>query len=168
MPGWTSSLMSEVRTMKLPCPRIPALLALAVLAGCVDTTGPRDELEEARRRWASLGFSTYGYRLEQRCFCWAELAGPIELTVANDSVTIAVYKGAPLRPDLVPLLPTIEDLFDVVQDALDRRADRLEVTYHRAAGYPTRIEVDYRFGMADDEVTYMASNLYRGGVLAAR
>lgn len=153
--------------MKLPCPRFPALLALAVLAGCADPTGPRDELADARRRWASLGFSMYGYSLQQQCFCWAELAGPIALTVANDSVTSAVYKGAPLRPDLVPQLPTVEDLFDIVQDALDKRADRLEVTYHRAAGYPTRIEVDYRFGMADDEVTYLASNLHQGGVLAA-
>jgi hypothetical protein len=53
---------------------------------------------------------------------------------------------------------TVEELFDVVERAIDKDYARLEVEYNEEVGYPERI--DFEIGDAtDDEVTYNASNL---------
>jgi hypothetical protein len=58
--------------------------------------------------------------------------------------------------------PTIDELFDTIQSALDAGVgeDQFSVRYDEAWGYPTDIYVDLAIGIADEETSYYASNLF--------
>ena len=56
-------------------------------------------------------------------------------------------------------MPTIADLFDLIEDALDRKASYFSAAYDPSYGYPVRIEIDYSSSTADDEVAISARDL---------
>jgi hypothetical protein len=42
-------------------------------------------------------------------------------------------------------------LFNIVKDAIAKKAHRISVTYHPTQGYPTQINIDENAQMADEE-----------------
>ena len=153
--------------MKL-CPvsmrRIATLVAIAALtAGCSafgldGGTSERSRLRTARAKWAHQQIPAYRFTYGRSCFCPG--TAPIVIEVRNDAVTAAFHEASdeplPYHPDL---LPTVADLFDIIDRAITQRVDLLEVDYHPLLGYPTSIAIDYVFNMADDEVQYTARDL---------
>jgi len=138
-----------------------ALLALAGLA-CEAPTAPgeRDSLEASRARWNALGSQSYSYEVNRSCFCL--LGGrPMTVTVQAGTVTAAEFQdsGAGVEAALLSYVPTIADLFDVIEDALDRKASYFSAVYDPSYGYPVRIEIDYSSSTADDEVAISARDL---------
>ena len=139
-------------------------LPLALLA-CESPTGPdaRGQLETARANWEAHGGAWYTFRLSRECFC--VLSGrQIELSVENGSVTWAQYTDSksPVENAWFAYLQTVPDLFDLIDDAITRKAASLAVSYDPIYGYPTKISVDYSATVADDEETYTASDLTLG------
>jgi len=137
------------------------LLGLAV-AGCEGPTAPgdRDLLSEARARWRAQNQDSYSVELSRSCFCL--LGGrSMRLTVKGGAVVAAEFtdSGSPVDEALLTYIPTVPDLFDLIQDALDRRAASFWAEYDPSFGYPTRIEIDYSATTADDEVAYSARGL---------
>jgi hypothetical protein len=139
-------------------------LPLALLA-CESPTGPdqRGELETARALWQAHGGGWYTMQLSRECFC--VLSGrQIEISVENGSVVWAQYADSksPVENAWFAYLQTVPDLFDLIDDAITRKAASLTVSYDPVYGYPTRIAVDYSATVADDEETYTASDLTLG------
>ncbi|MEP1742714.1 MAG: DUF6174 domain-containing protein [Kangiellaceae bacterium] len=56
-------------------------------------------------------------------------------------------------------LRTIEQHFDIIDEAISDNGFRLEVEYHPEFGFPTVISIDYAVNVEDDEVAYYLSNL---------
>jgi hypothetical protein len=54
---------------------------------------------------------------------------------------------------------TINALFDLIEAAIARPNDELRVTYDTDLGFPREIYSDGSFRIADDEVTYTASDV---------
>jgi hypothetical protein len=54
---------------------------------------------------------------------------------------------------------TVDELFEVVQDAIDQEAYSLTVGYHAQLGYPTSIDIDYLLNAVDEEVSFRASGV---------
>ncbi|MDX1440205.1 MAG: DUF6174 domain-containing protein, partial [Rubricoccaceae bacterium] len=48
--------------------------------------------------------------------------------------------------------PTIDSMFDVIEFGFDQEADSVGVNYSTDTGRPDRITVDFRVGIADDEL----------------
>lgn len=149
--------------MKLYRLRSSGLIALtACLAGCSDAISgpdPRGELEANRNRWQSVGFTDYTYRVDRACFCG--FFGLAEIEVRN-GVIVAVTQvedGTSVDPEFFQFYDTVEDLFDLIEDAIAREAEVLNVEYNDQLGYPTTIELDYAFNVADDELTVTVSGL---------
>jgi hypothetical protein len=46
---------------------------------------------------------------------------------------------------------TVEQVFDVIEEAYRERAEEVQVTYHPTLGYPTDLFIDYVEEVADDE-----------------
>jgi hypothetical protein len=141
------------------------------LAACEAPTAPgeRDQLTQARARWQALGSSSYTYELTQGCFC--VLAGrAILVTVENGTVANAEYVGTgdAVEHTLIGYLPSIPDLFDLIEDALNANAVSFAATYDELYGYPTRIEIDYSATAIDDERVILARNLALKGALSPR
>lgn len=131
------------------------LLLAGLLSGC-DLVGP-DEIESAARdlrvaraTWAGAGIVDYDLTVEERCYCG--LVGPVVVLVRNGQRTGVVvpdsYEGPPLTAGA---FPHVEGLFEIIDDAIGRRAHRLRVVYHPTLGYPSEISIDYRENVIDEE-----------------
>jgi hypothetical protein len=137
----------------------------AVLAGC-NVVAPieqreRIELERAWRTWEANGGPTYQFVQQRLCFCVSESTAPVTVTVMGNSV---VQRRYTLDNSIVPLQwaslwGTVDDLFRTIDDALKNNAYSILATYDRKLGYPTHIAIDYRTGVADDELSITASQL---------
>jgi hypothetical protein len=143
-------------------PTLP-ILALLALAGCA-STGPeidqaRARLERARSDWESQGIHGYRYDVRRDCFCGWVL--PVRITAVGDEIREVrdLETDELVAEERFSQYYTIDDLFDLAERALDREADRFEFEYHPSLHFPTRITIDFRFNVADDEITVFASNL---------
>jgi len=133
------------------------IFALALgAAGCgiLDPAGgARGDLDDNRALWESTRPASYAMVVERLCFCGVEARGPVRLTVQGQAATGRVYvdDGAPVSSDFAQLFPTIDGLFDVIEDALDRDAHEIRVTYDAATGIPGDVWIDYSEQTADEE-----------------
>jgi hypothetical protein len=143
--------------------RSGALLLLGLAAaGCEAPTAPGDRglLAEARARWQAQAGDSYTFELSRGCFC--VLGGrQMRVTVKGGVVTWAedLDSGAAVEQDLLSYLQTIPDLFDLIQDALDRKVASFWVEYDPTYGYPTLIQIDYSATATDDEIAYTVQGL---------
>lgn len=135
--------------------RLPALSALMLLAGCT-STDPRagqDALASARARWASAGPADYAMTEARQWYCptQPELRGPFRVTVRGGAVVGAILDGEAVPADRAL---SAEDLFEQVERASARRADRVDVTYHPTLGYPTSLQMDQDVREVHDDMGY--------------
>ncbi|MFV1987697.1 MAG: DUF6174 domain-containing protein, partial [Gemmatimonadota bacterium] len=135
--------------------------ALASLSAC--SVNPFALSQEAagdhRARWSTSGIVDYEYVLDRACECTRETTRTMRVEVRGGSVTGATYRDTGESAAMANGYPTVEDLFDLIDDAIQRRAAGLTVAYDAALGYPTEITIDYDLEVADDEITINASNL---------
>jgi Family of unknown function (DUF6174) len=148
-----------VRRHRIPLIVFLLLAPLALGAQCSVTglgsgSEPRT-LEEARRRWDAADVVDYTYVLRRNCFC-AGGVEPVRIVVragAAISYTL-VETGETLPEEWRPWYPTVGGLFEFLEDAVDRDAQRIDVRYDDRLGYPVTIYVDYDERIADEEMGY--------------
>jgi hypothetical protein len=138
---------------------VPALL-LAALAGCNlgdDDGFQRRKLAEARTLWDRKDVASYSYLLELQCFCApASQLEPVVVTVRNGAVTSVKYEDGTSAPGAVfGAYDTVEELFDMIEDAIDRDADMLQVGYDAVYGFPNVINVDYESGGTEQKLLFV-------------
>jgi hypothetical protein len=109
-----------------------------------------DEIRAQRDRWESNEIADYTMTVEIGCFCPEEYRGPFEIVVADGRVVSATFRGEPAADDVADQYFTIDGLFDSAEALVD--SDMLDVTYDRALGFPSVINADPEFRMADEEV----------------
>jgi hypothetical protein len=68
-----------------------------------------------------------------------------------------VDSGEPVPGDLAPHFPTVDGLFDVIKDAMDRDVHQLRVTYDGDTGIPVDIWIDYEANAVDEELGYQVT-----------
>jgi len=142
----------------------------AGLAGCDDGNDvdgqTKDLIEDQQAAWTQGHSSYYRYTYERHCYC--DALGPVSITVENDAVTEAfvVATGVYLEGSDLAAMPTIDDLYALMTDAIDSGADEItalgnadaepgfDSTYH----YPTSVWIDYAENVADDEVGFLAGD----------
>jgi hypothetical protein len=121
------------------------------------------QLRINQRLWNRQNISNYRYTLTRSCFCTTEARGPVIIEVRNgrrSSVT-SVASGQPVNPELFQKYDTIPRLFNVIKDAIKKKASSLTVQYNSTSilGYPTQINIDYDSQMADEELYLTIENL---------
>ena len=149
-----------------PLPRFPfratgALFAPLFAAACIIFVGPSDrdddvrDLVAARARWTANGGGDYDLTARALCFC--PYGGqPVRVVVRGGRVVeaLVVATGQPVPSSVAPIYRPIDQLFDVIEDAVQRRAHRIEATYDAHYGYPTHFLIDYVENAADEEFGY--------------
>jgi hypothetical protein len=133
---------------------------VSVAAACDPQSGAKDTLTKHRQLWADQGISSYQYRLEVNCFCPPEVTGPVIVEVSQNAPISVTYvsSGKPAEGKYFEKYDTIEELFIVIDEAFDREADKIEITYDDIKGFPTRISIDFIEQAADDEIAYVISD----------
>jgi hypothetical protein len=133
------------------------LLALTPV-GCSDGTGlDRDPLAEARARWAQTNTANYVFELRRSCFCFPDFVRPVRIEVLDGVVNSAVYVDT---EEALPIasVPTIDDLFDEIGEALEGTAFSVVADYDPDLGYPTSVSIDFIEFAIDDETAFTVSS----------
>ncbi|MDB4915074.1 MAG: hypothetical protein JWM95_2718 [Gemmatimonadetes bacterium] len=113
----------------------------------------------ARARWTANRPASYDFILTLNCFCGPEVRRPVLITVTGTTVTSRTYvdDGTPLATQFAGAFPSIDGLFDLLDDAKRRNAARADAVYDGVAGYLLQLSLDYQATVADDESTYVVS-----------
>lgn len=134
--------------------------AAALLASaCGDSTGPDSDLQSARARWDQKKPAAYSYTVHRGCFCPPEARGPVTVVIRNGAVESRRYidTGALVPDTYAQSFPTVEELFAQIDTLKAQRPVKLEITYDPVYGFPTLIDVDISFRLADEEFTLVMS-----------
>ena len=133
---------------------------LITLSGCAfqPFSYTQEAFDERRARWELNQLSDYDYVYRRSCECLPAATSAMTVAVRGGEVASATdtQSGATVA---AYEYPTIDELFDLIQDAIDRDAERLDVTYDTWLDYPTQIRIDYDLETADDEFTIEARDL---------
>jgi hypothetical protein len=115
-------------------------------------------LDQARRTWDSSHPSDYSFDLHVEVF--SLLGGTYRVAVADGRPDgIERTDGLPFDNSLAAELPgTIEEVFDVVTDNLDRGPDLVIAGIHPQLGYPTDATFDHIRNGIDDEFAIIVTN----------
>jgi hypothetical protein len=131
-----------------------ALLLLTLLAGCGGKT--LAVLDANRARWEARGITTYEYIFLRTCFCGAESNQPLAVRVEG-GIIVSVHRvdsGEAVEASQWGEIPTVDGMFDLVQELVSGGADAVRVVYDPELGYPAEVHVDYLRQAIDDEVSY--------------
>jgi hypothetical protein len=120
-----------------------------------------DELAENRALWVSLSITSYEYEVARSCFCPPSLLGPVRVRVEDGVVTERTFVDSANAGSEEPgeWFPSVEGLFDLLADAYEREAHRVEVNYDRDTGVPLAIYIDYEEFVADEEIGFSVESL---------
>lgn len=134
-----------------------ATLTVASGCGVLDLQDDeREQYEAARAQWERTRPDSYAATMERLCFCKPEAKGPVVVTVTGTTVVRRVYanNGQEVPADIAPSFPSIDGLFDLIEDALDQGVDEVQVFYDPATGIPFSMWIDYDKNVADEEAGY--------------
>ena len=119
------------------------------------------ETDAQRQVWRDLGIQDYQYTLQRTVFGPSVLTDPVVVEVRGGTVVSRTYEqtGLPTDPQYDSWWPSIDGLFDIVQDAYDAGADSITVQYDPTFAYPSFASIDPVSGLADDEHAFTAGRL---------
>ena len=139
-------------------PSVALFLVLPLAAGCDGILDPsyNDErdLERARDRWFATNAYEYEITVDRRCECL--YTGPIRMLVRGGKPVAAVdrYSGAQVPLSVLRYYPSVEELFDLIDDAVYGRSADVDVSYDNSYGFPRVTYIDYDRLYSDDDITY--------------
>lgn len=121
----------------------------------------RAEIAAQRAKWDARRIEDYQLTLSRSCFCAPEGAGLVVLSVLEGQPVEWLYflSGDPVALEWQAMFPTVDGLFDFLEDAIDRGAEEIEVAFDADLGLPTTVRVDYRLAAVDEEIGYEVEKL---------
>jgi hypothetical protein len=135
-------------------------LLLPVLAGCKifeSKPDPQTELDEHRAVWDAAGVADYRMRFQRLClFCDVQFLTPVRITVLADTIDQIndLETGDPIEETVEGAFLTIDEIFDVIQDAIDENAVEIDVRYEDHLGYPTDVQIDLSRALINDDAQF--------------
>ena len=139
----------------------PLLVLLPFLVGCVIFSGLEEdlqgELDVNRAQWDAAEIHDYGRNFQRLClFCGVEFLIPVRLTVRGDTIyeVTDVDTGAPVAEPAPGAFLTIDEVFDVIQGAIDQSAAEINVRYNSMFGYPTDVTIDLSRSLFNDDAQF--------------
>ncbi|MBU0655836.1 MAG: hypothetical protein KJ914_12020 [Gammaproteobacteria bacterium] len=120
------------------------------------------QLRDAEAKWKQNRPAHYTYTLQRSCFCAPEYRKPIEIRVFRGLIQQAslLPEGTPLPAERKSEALTVDGLFRLIREAIDKKAASVTVEYDAQYGFPTNISIDHDQMMADEE-TYMTASHFR-------
>ncbi len=127
-----------------------------------DNNSPLIEaLKENRQLWRSQHLQNYEFIYEEQCFCLAPANTPLKVSIKDDKIIQVVNLTSNQEIKDLNFPKTIEQLFDIIDQAIKGHADEILVTYDSSLGYPNTVAIDYQKILADEEVSYTVKNLIK-------
>lgn len=148
--------------------RLLIAVSAAVLSACgvfelEGLDAQRDAQKNARARWSENRPAEYSYTLHRGCFCLPDANGPVRIHVRGDSVLsrIILQNGRQVPADHQRFFGTMEDLFDLIDQAIRRDADKLVARYDARDGHLISADIDYDERATDEELGLRVTDFIR-------
>jgi hypothetical protein len=107
-------------------------------------------LDTNKALWESHNLEHYHFGIKKECYCIFN--EPISVQVTNKQVTKMTTRfGDEVTVQDTFYSPVIEDIFDIIQNAITENYDQLVVTYDDEYGFPTFVTVNESLMIADLE-----------------
>ena len=141
---------------------------IPLIAGCAifspDGGNFQEELDAHRATWNGGGITNYQVQFQRLCRffgCNTDLIIPVRLTVRDGIITEVVDLDT---DEVVTDAPsgtflTVDQLFDSIQDAIDRDAADIDIRYDEQLGYPINVDIDINRGVFGDEAVFELRDL---------
>ena len=128
---------------------------------CGEPLQTQQQLNDSKTKWASKNMKDYQYTFNWSCFCTPDYNKPVVISVRNGVLSAVKYAdgSGPVDKTKYPNFRTIDGLFEFLQDAINRKAYRITVSYDAKLGYPTSASIDYDQRIADEEKSFKAEGL---------
>ena len=126
--------------------------------------GAQSKLDDNLKKWSSVKKADYRYTFQLTCFCPQDITLPVRVSVSGGEVREVRYVRSGEQADITKFeyYLKIERLFEIIQDAIDRGADRIDVSYHAEFGYPKSVYIDQKVTMVDEEIRLKVQDLVIG------
>lgn len=116
--------------------------------------------QSAKQKWQNTNARHYIYTLQRSCFCPPEFRKPMRIRVDNNDIKLVLLVPENTeKPTDFAGAKTVDGLFTLIEQAIQRKAASIKVSYDARFGYPTNIAIDYNKRIADEEVYYKASGM---------
>jgi hypothetical protein len=115
----------------------------------------QDELDANRDLWSVNGSQDYDYVLEPRSFLTGR-PGQVEVRAGTITSVTDIVSQQPL--DLTRY-QTVDDLFELLQNEINRPAFTIEAEFDSTFGYPTMASIDPSEMVIDEEFGFIARDL---------
>jgi len=152
--------MTEVfRSIRWLLVRLLACILLSSITGCDnsfrDYTSEQSELSKNQGIWQKTNHQKYGYSYTSPGG-YVDAGNQYNVDVVDGIVASVFCVTTNENPSDLTLVrhPTVENLFGMIQSAINRRAYNIVVTYDSVIGYPTSVFVDYERNTADEEFIF--------------
>ena len=118
-----------------------------------DRNAMRAQFDRNRQLWNEQALSSYQYVFNWSCFCLPEYTAPVNIKVERGEWTeiSQVRDGVPVSEKDWKRYKTIEELFDIIDEAFLQDAKEISVEYDPDLAYPTSVFIDYDERIADEE-----------------
>ena len=144
-----------------------ALALLPILGACDGITGVDDlarEQSDLDRNWDRFQRNaplSYSYTVRISCECPSDVTRPVTVWVDRGSVEYLYYEddGRAVPLSYARWFPSVEQVFDDIQYAIDNQADYIDVDYDFTYGFPTSVYIDYDRRTLDDEYSLTTRGL---------
>jgi hypothetical protein len=156
--------MLQTLEKHVPVAMLFACALAAVTPSSRAGAAPTDELQASWARWTAAGVASYEYGYNKFCECHRDTPPETVVVVADGAVerVYHLYGGSasevPARQGSTDLYWTIEDLFRLIEGALERNAT-VRARYDATLGYPTVVYVDYDANFVGDEIDVRLTRL---------
>ncbi len=139
----------------------PLLVLLPLLVGCVIFSSIEEDvqggLDVNRALWDAAAIHDYSMSFQRLCvFCSVEFLIPVRITVRGDTISEVtdLDTGAPVEEPAPGVFLTIDEVFDVIQGAIDQSAAEINVRYNSMFGYPTDVTIDLSRSLFNDDAQF--------------
>lgn len=113
----------------------------------------QQRLDAKRQKWSLASTGCYTVEVRRSCFCLPAALVPFSLVVVDEEIESI------MPTEFSEGIPTIEEAFDKIQEAIDGKAAKIVVNYNKEFGYPEYIYIDSSFLIADEEQGFSFENL---------
>lgn len=119
------------------------------------------QLDSNLRKWTSKGVVDYRYTFQWICFCLPDYRKPVNILVQRDKIDTVQYVDTEdsINSARSERYRTVKGLFQLIQDAINKKAYKIDVTYDFEFGYPISASIDYSKAIADEEKGFEVKNI---------
>lgn len=115
-------------------------------------------LDAAKAKRSAQNLTSYEMTQQRSCFCIEDATRTMRYNISNGSIVWDVFyhdDDSKVSDDFSEGVMSIQEAFDMIQEAIDADVDKLTVTYDNKLWYPKIVSIDRSFMIADEEMYYV-------------